>query len=90
MNSATAIDFLSGAVTLGFLVSGLFFLRFWSRTREGLFLAFAFAFWLMGLAQALLALGGMPIEERSWVYLIRLAAFALILAAIARKNRRAL
>ncbi|HEX8194151.1 MAG TPA: DUF5985 family protein [Allosphingosinicella sp.] len=86
---ATWIDFLSGAVTLGFLVAGLFFLRFWKKTRDGLFLAFAFAFWLMGLAQALLALGGMPVEERSWVYLIRLAAFALILAAIARKNRPA-
>lgn len=85
----TWIDFLSGAVTLGFVVAGLFFLRFWRKTRDGLFLAFAFAFWLMGAAQALLALGGMPVEERSWVYLIRLAAFAIILAAIARNNRPA-
>jgi len=82
------IDFLSGAVTFGFVVAGLFFLRFWRKTGDALFLAFALAFWLMGLAQALLALGGMPVEERSWIYLIRLAAFALILAAIARKNRR--
>jgi uncharacterized membrane protein len=87
MNPATVTDFLSGAVTLGFLVSGLFFLRFWRKTRESLFLAFAVAFWLMGLAQAILALAGMPVEERSWVYLIRLAAFILILAAIAKKNR---
>ncbi|HZF95503.1 MAG TPA: DUF5985 family protein [Allosphingosinicella sp.] len=86
---ATMVDFLSGAVTLGFVVAGLFFLRFWKKTRDALFLAFAFAFWLMGCAQALLALGGMPAEERSWVYLIRLAAFLLILAAIARKNRPA-
>jgi hypothetical protein len=28
------------------------------------------------------------VEERSWIYLIRLAAFALILLAILRKNRR--
>lgn len=86
-DAATLADFLSGAVTIGYVVAGLFFLRFWKKTRDGLFLAFACAFWLMGLAQALLALGGMPVEERSWVYLIRLAAFALILAAIARKNR---
>lgn len=86
--TGTVIDFLSGAVTLGFVVAGLFFLRFWKKTRDGLFLAFAFAFWLMGVAQALLALGGMPVEERSWVYLIRLAAFGIILAAIAMKNRR--
>jgi hypothetical protein len=89
MMDSPTVDFLSGAVTLGFLVAGLFFLRFWKKTRDPLFLAFAFAFWLMGFAQALLALGGMPAEERSWVYLIRLAAFLLILAAIARKNRPA-
>jgi uncharacterized membrane protein len=83
----TLVDFLSGAVTLGFVVAGLFFLRFWRKTRDPLFVAFAFAFWLLGLAQALLALANIPLEERSWVYLIRLSAFTLILFAIARKNR---
>jgi hypothetical protein len=82
-------DFLSGMVAAGFLVAGLFFLRFWSRTRDPLFRSFAIAFWLLGLGQAVLALGSIPVEERSWVYLIRLAAFLLILFAIARKNRAA-
>lgn len=85
----TLLDFLSGAVTFGFVVAGLFFLRFWRRTGDGLFLAFAVAFWLLGLTQALLALTGIPVEERSWLYLFRLAAFALIIAAIVRKNRPA-
>lgn len=85
----TAYDFLSGAVTFGFLAAGLFFLRFWRRTRDGLFLAFAWSFWLLGLGQALLALADVPLEERSWIYLVRLAAFALILFAIVRKNRPA-
>ncbi len=85
----TLYDFLSGMVAAGFLVAGLFFLRFWSRTRDPLFRSFAIAFWLLGLGQAVLALGGIPVEERSWVYLIRLAAFLLILLAIARKNRAA-
>jgi hypothetical protein len=76
-------------VAAGFLVAGLFFLRFWSRTRDPLFRSFAIAFWLLGLGQAVLALGSIPVEERSWVYLIRLAAFLLILFAIARKNRAA-
>ena len=79
--------YLSGAVTMGFVVAGLFFLRFWRRTADSLFLAFALAFVLLGLAQALLALAKVPVEERSWIYLIRLAAFALILAAIWRKNK---
>ena len=82
-------DFLSGAVTLGFLLCGLHFLRFWKRSRDGLFLAFACAFWLLGLNQALLALTNIPVEERSWVFLLRLAAFVLIIAAIAAKNRKA-
>ena len=85
----TLYAFLSGAITLGFLLAGLFFLRFWRRTRDGLFLAFAFAFWLLGFNQALLAFSRIPVEERSWLYLLRLAAFALILIAIALKNRGA-
>jgi len=85
----TLYDFLAGAVTLGFLVCGLFFLRFWSRTRDSLFLAFALAFVLLGLVQATLALGNIPTEERGSIYLIRLAAFGLILIAILRKNRAA-
>jgi hypothetical protein len=82
------ITFLSGAVTALFLIAALFFLRFWRKMRDGLFLAFAWAFLLLGLGQALLTLAVIPDEERSWLYLVRLAAFALILAAIIRKNRR--
>ena len=81
------IDFLSGAVTFGFIIASLFFLRFWRSTREQLFLAFAAAFFLLGLGQALLAVGEVLVEERSWLYLFRLAAFGVILVAIIRKNR---
>ena len=80
-------DFLSGAVVLGFVTCALFFLRFWRRTREGLFLAFALAFMLLGLGQSVLTLGDIPTEERGSLYLIRLAAFLVILVAIYRKNR---
>lgn len=85
----TLLDFLSGAITAGFVVAGLYFLRSWKRTREGLFLAFAAAFWLLGLAQGLITFADIPLEERSWLFLLRLAAFALILASIWKKNRRA-
>lgn len=80
--------FLSGAITMGFLVCALFFLRFWKRTEDGLFLTFAVAFGLLGGAQALLALGAVSQEERSWLFVPRLIAFALIAFAIIRKNRR--
>lgn len=82
-------SFLGGMVTLGFWLASLFFLRFWKRTRDGLFLAFAIAFFLLGINQALVALTDMPIEERSPLYLLRLAAFSLIIFSIWRKNRQA-
>ncbi len=85
----TLYDFLSGAVAFGFFVCGLFFLRFWRRTGDQLFLAFALALGLLGAGQGILALANIPTEERSSIYLLRLAAFALILLAILRKNRSA-
>jgi hypothetical protein len=89
MTAITLYDFLSGAVALGFFVCGLFFLRFWRRTRDQLFLAFALAFGLLGLGQTILALASIPTEERGSLYLLRLAAFAVIIIAILRKNRSA-
>jgi hypothetical protein len=83
----TLYDFLSGAVSLGFLVCGLFFLRFWRRTRDELFIAFSMAFALLGIVQATLALSNIPTEERAPIYLFRLLAFVIILFAIFRKNR---
>ena len=80
-------DFLSGEVTLGFLVCALFFMRFWRRTRDQLFVAFALAFTLLGVGQAVQTLASIPTEERGPIYLVRLTAFVIILVAIYRKNR---
>jgi len=85
----TLYDFLSGALALGFGVCALFFLSFWRRTREELFLAFALAFLLLGVGQTVLDLANIPTEERGSLYLLRLLAFLLILVAIYRKNRQA-
>ena len=81
-------DFLGGAIVMAFAVAALLFLKFWRRTGEGLFLAFSGSFLLLGLTQALLTLSNLPTEERSQLYLLRLAAFLLILWALWRKNRR--
>lgn len=80
--------FISGAITMGFMVVSIFFLRFWRRTRDWFFLVFAAAFLLLAVNQALTTLLGLPFEERSWLYLLRLAAFVIIIAAIVRKNMR--
>ncbi|MEN2791626.1 DUF5985 family protein [Sphingomonas oligophenolica] len=46
------------------------------------------SFRLLALNQALLVFSSMPAEERSWLYLLRLFAFALILFAIGLTNRQ--
>jgi len=80
------ITFLGGAVTLGYLVGGLFFLRFWRRTRDRLFLAFAIAFALFALNQALVHLLDVIREPASFVYALRVIGFLIILWAILDKN----
>jgi len=81
--------FLPGAITMAFAVCGLFFLRFWKTTRDRLFLGFAVAFFLLGIGQALLGLAVVPEEERSYLYLFRLAAFLTIIVSIWLKNGEA-
>ena len=80
------IAFLSGAVTMGALVASLFFLRFWRKTSDRFFLAFAVAFFLLALNQALALWIGAADERIGYTYLLRVIAFVLILAAIIDKN----
>jgi hypothetical protein len=78
--------FVYGMITMGYIVAGLFFLKFWTRARDPLFLIFALAFWLLAASQALLVMLEIPREEQGWVYLLRFSAFALIIIAIIQKN----
>jgi peptidoglycan/LPS O-acetylase OafA/YrhL len=80
------IEFMSGAVTLGFLVAAVFFLRFWRKTSDRLFLAFACAFVLLALNQGLAQWLGAADERVAYTYLLRVLGFSLILAAIVDKN----
>ena len=80
------IAFLSGAVTLGSIIASLFFLRFWRKTSDRFFLAFAVAFLLLALNQVLAQWIGAADERVGYTYLLRVLAFVLILAAIIDKN----
>ena len=82
------IEFLSGAVTLGFLVAAAFFLRFWRKTAERLFLAFAIAFALFALNQALASALTVVSEPWSLISALRVIGFLVILGAIVDKNLR--
>ena len=78
---------VTGAIVMGYAVTGLFFLRFWRQTRDRLFLIFAMSFWLQGLQRLALAVTSPLFETDTGFYLVRLFAFLLILGAIVDKNR---
>lgn len=88
MNQADPIiaAFVGGALTLGWLAVGVFFLKFWQRTGDSLFAIFAVAFALLAANQAAPILLNIPSENQGYIYLLRLAAFLLIIAAVLRKN----
>ena len=81
------LSVISGSVVLGYGVCALFFLRFWRSTGDRLFGVFSAAFWLLAVQRLALAVL-LPLEEwRTGLYVVRLLAFLLILAAIVDKNR---
>ena len=76
---------ITGALAMAYLVASIFFLRFWSATRDRLFGFFAAAFAILALQR--LALPYAPEEWISTLYGVRLLAFILIIVAIVDKNR---
>jgi hypothetical protein len=80
--------FLLGMLCLGCALIGLYFLRYWRNSRDPLFAWFSVAFVAMALNWLGVALMDPESEIRHTVYLLRLAAFVLIIAGIVNKNRR--
>jgi hypothetical protein len=84
MNDMSAL--LAGGLVVACAIVGLIFLRYWKATRDSFFLFFAFAFWLQGGQWLYSGLSGPDNEHLPLAYLLRLAAYGLIVAAIVRKN----
>lgn len=87
-------EFISGALVMGYLVAGLYFLRYWRASRDRLFALFALAFWVLALQRFALAASTLrapnspdTFEGHPFLYIVRLVAFLLILVAIIDKNR---
>ncbi len=80
------VAFMGGLSVAGYAIAGVFFLSFWRKTRDSLFMVFALAFGLMTLNQAVPVILGIPREEQGGIYLLRAAAFILIIVAILAKN----
>ena len=82
-------DFITGAIVVLCGVAALLFWNFHHQTGERLFGLFALAFATLGVSFLFLATGDGQSEFRPHVFLMRLAAFLLIIAAIIENNRRA-
>lgn len=80
--------FLLGYIAAASAVVTLYFLRFWTETRDSLFLAFAVFFVVQGGTRAFAVSTPSPNLVIDWVYLLRLLAVLLVLGAILRKNTR--
>lgn len=78
--------FVAGALTIGYLVVALFFLRFRLESGDRLFSIFSAAFLLLAVQRFALFYYGN--EAGLWLYTLRLLAFALILFAVIDKNRK--
>jgi hypothetical protein len=83
---STVRIFLSGMATMGFIVAAMFFLRYWHRAQERLFLFFGAAFFLLAINQALITLSSVSNEEMGWAFLFRVVAFGGLIVGIVVKN----
>jgi len=80
--------FLLGIIVACTLAAGTFFLKFWRKTRDPLFLAFAIAFLIEAVNRCFVLFTDRPNEGSPWIYAIRLASYLVILVGIIHKNRK--
>ena len=83
-------ELLFGALAMAALTAGLYFFKFWKKTRDRFFLFFACSFFIEAVYRVILAFVETPENTPfAFPYLIRLSTFSLILIAIVDKNRNA-
>ncbi len=89
MNESIVINAaLSGGIAVAFGMIGVCFIRSWRSTRTRLFLLFAIAFFLLAVERVVLLLANPTNEFAPYIYMIRLAAFVVIIAGIVDQNRK--
>lgn len=79
---------LIGATAMAAMTAAVFFLRFWARSRDPLFLLFSIAFGIDAVMRFVLGFSAHSAEDEPFYYLPRLITFGLIIIAIAYKNMR--
>lgn len=78
--------YLLGVIATASLVAALYFLKFWRKSRDPFFGAFAASFFIESVNRTAMLLFDKPNEASQWTYLVRLLSLLLILWAILRKN----
>lgn len=81
-------DLLSGILIAEYAAIALFFAKFWSKSGDRLFLMFCGAFVLLAVQRFAIAMTQEILEQQAPLYLLRLAAFVVIIVAIVHKNRQ--
>jgi hypothetical protein len=79
--------FVAGLLVMGYAVAALYFGRFYRQSGDRLFLFFASGFALLALQRLSLASAAMLPLPFITYYVLRLAAFVVILLGILDKNR---
>jgi len=83
------VQFLSGALAMGYVIAGVMFLRFYWSSHDRLFVFFALAFDLLAVQRIIFAVIGSDSEANPGVLVLRIIAYLLIITAIVDKNRQA-
>ena len=73
---------------MGCLLIGMFFVRFWRRTADRLFLFLCWAFFILAIERVFITWMPGESEFTPLLYTIRLVSFGLIIIGIIDKNRR--
>jgi hypothetical protein len=87
MEKVEITHFLYGGVAMASGVAGLFFLKFWQKTRDRFFALFSAAFFLLAIERLFFLFIQAENEVHTYVFIFRLLAFVLIMAAVVDKNR---
>lgn len=80
-------EFLDGVAFAGFAAVSFWFVRSWVFSRDRLLLAFAVAFGIFAINRLVLAATERGDDAQTAIYVLRAAAFVVIIAAIVDRNR---
>ena len=80
------ITFLLGALSAACLCASLFFLKFWVKTKDRLFLAFCVFFGGEAITRCVVAFLEKPSEGVPALYVLRFVTASLIVLSIWRRN----